>query len=133
MADKYKMYKQIGKLPSVKNKNIIDINPMQSDLEKMGPSAYLMRRATLTGASSITGPFLKRRVSKTTAKVAKDAVTAGLGAGAGYSYAKSESKKEKSDSDRMTDKDIEKTTEAVGKKSGGMIIGKGKDYIKDLL
>jgi len=77
-------------------KAIVDINPMQSDLEKTGPSAFLMRRAMLSGASTL-GSTAKETTKSIAKKTAKDAVKVGLGAGAGYEYAKSKKDKSKKD------------------------------------
>ena len=133
MADKYEMYKQIGKLPLVKD-------------SKTDTSDYVKRRLTLSGVkskdsklSSDTSTFLKRRLMLSGPKSASSLLTkvvkkspigkaidtvikVGAGVGAGYEYAKSKFKKDEVEKD-----EVEK------KSSGGMIIGKGKDYIKDLL
>ena len=77
-------------------KAIVDINPMQSDLEKAGPGAFLMRRAMLSGASTL-GSTAKETTKSIAKKTAKDAVKVGLGAGAGYEYAKSKKDKSKKD------------------------------------
>ena len=133
MADKDEMYKQFGKLPLAKD-------------SKTDTSTFLKRRLTLSGVkskdsklSSETSDFLKRRLTLSGPKSASvltkvikkspigkavdTVIKVGAGVGAGYEYAKSKFKKD----DEVEKEEVEK------KSSGGMIIGKGKDYIKDLL
>jgi len=84
-------------------------------------SDFLKRRLTLSGpksASVLTKVIKKSPIGKAVDTVIK----VGAGVGAGYEYAKSKFKKDEVEKD-----EVEK------KSSGGMIIGKGKDYIKDLL
>jgi len=132
MADKYEMYKQIGKLPLVKDSNTdtsdyvkrrLTLSGVKSKDSKLSSetSEFLKRRLTLSGpksASVLTKVIKKSPIGKAVDTVIK----VGAGVGAGYEYAKSKFKKDEVEKD-----EVEK------KSSGGMIIGKGKDYIKDLL
>jgi hypothetical protein len=83
---------------------------------------FKIKNQKLKPASTVSSKLsnvIKKVAKKTVVgKVLDNAVKIGAGIGAGYEYAKSKFKK---------DDEVEK------KSSGGMIIGKGKDYIKDLL
>jgi len=132
MADKDEMYKQFGKLPLAKDSNTdtstflkrrLTLSGVKSKDSKLSSetSEFLKRRLTLSGpksASVLTKVIKKSPIGKAVDTVIK----VGAGVGAGYEYAKSKFKKDEVEKD-----EVEK------KSSGGMIIGKGKDYIKDLL
>ena len=134
MADKYEMYKQIGKLPLAKDSNTdtsdfvkrrLTLSGVKSKDSKLSSdtSTFLKRRLMLSGGKKSASSLLTKVVKKSPIGKAVDTVIkVGAGVGAGYEYAKSKFKKDEVEKD-----EVEK------KSSGGMIIGKGKDYIKDLL
>ena len=89
-------------------------------------SEFIKRRLMLSSPKSASSLLTKVVKKSPIGKAVDTVIKVGAGVGAGYEYAKSKFKKDE------VEKEVEKE-EVEKKSSGGMIIGKGKDYIKDLL
>lgn len=133
MSDKKNLFKTIGTFPAAsgsgKSKNLYkDITDPEKFTERRKKltgitkenktDKFLKRRLTLTGGPKLSKALdVAKQVGKRTlvGKIVDTGVKVGAGAAAGYEYAKEKFKKPKK------------------KSEGGFMIGKGEDYIKDLL